>query len=343
MTTFISARELGDNFHAEVIRPLLGDRPYAAGLLGWGSDVLGYDTARSTDHGWGPRLHVFVDAGEVERVTALIDENLPDEYRGYPVRFGWDTQHPVHHVTVSTVAGWLVDHLGFDASAGISTPDWLITPQQKLLGVVAGRVYADDGRLQPIRDALQWYPDDVWLWMLACQWSRIAQEEPFVQRTHEVGDDLGSRVLAARLVRDAMRLALLLRRTYAPYSKWLGTAFARLGHEDGLDEVLADALAADDLPDRERALVTAYGLLARRHNALGITDEVDPAPRQFHDRPATVLGAERFAEACVGRVRDPRLRGLELVGSIDQCADSTDLLSNPVAYRRLVTLYDGRP
>jgi hypothetical protein len=340
MTTFISARDLGAGFHTEVIRPLLGRLPYAAGLLGWGSDVLGYDTARSTDHGWGPRLHIFVDPDQVAPVAKLVDDNLPAQYRGYAVRFGWDTQEPVHHVTVTSLSDWLTDHLGFDAAQGVGTEDWLITPQQQLLGVVAGAVYADDGRLQPIREALQWYPDDVWIWLLACQWSRIAQEEPFVQRTDEVGDHLGSRVVAARLVRDVMRLALLMERTYAPYTKWLGTAFARLGHDDGLDRVLAEVLAADELVDRERALVTAYRLMARRHNALGVTEEVDPDVRQFFDRPATVLGADRFVAACVARVRDPLLRRLELVGGIDQFADNTDLLSTTAAYRRLVKIYE---
>ncbi|WP_432949503.1 DUF4037 domain-containing protein [Kribbella sp. CA-253562] len=340
MTAFTPARELGRGFHTDVIRPLLGNTPYAAGLLGWGSDVLGYDTQRSTDHGWGPRLHVFVDNGELERVKDLVEQNLPDDYQGHPVRFGWDTQRPVHHITVTTVADWLVDLLGFDATTDLSTANWLITPQQKLLGVVAGAVYADDGRLQPVRHALRWYPDDLWIWMLACQWSRIAQEEPFVQRTFEVGDELGSRILAARLARDVMRLALLIGRTYAPYSKWLGTAFSRLDHADGLDQALASAVGAQKQADREQALAEAYELVARRHNELGITEQVDPTPRQFHERPATVLDAGRFAEACVARVQDPRLRELELVGSIDQFADNTDLLSNPAAYRRLITVFE---
>lgn len=340
MTTFVPARDLSQGFHADVIRPLLTTTPYAAGLLGWGSDVLGYDTERSTDHGWGPRLQVFVDADQVERVKALVDRGLPDEYQGHPVRFGWDTQQPVHHVTVTTVADWLVDLLGFDATTKPSTTDWLLTPQQKLLGVVAGAVYADDGRLQPVRDALSWYPDDVWLWMLACQWSRIAQEEPFVQRTYEVGDELGSRVITARLARDVMRLALLMERTYAPYSKWFGTAFNRLEPADGLDELLMEATRAEAQKHREHALVSAYERVAARHNRLGITDEVDPKARQFHERPAMVLGAERFVDACLARVQDPELKELPLVGSIDQFADNTDLLSNPAAYRRLLGIYE---
>lgn len=339
MTGFRQAADVADGFHAEVIAPLVGDVDYAAGLLGWGSDVLGYDTARSTDHGWGPRLVVLVDADAVERVRKAVDYGLPDEYAGYPVRFGWDSYEPRHHVTVATVGDWLREQLGFDASEGIGIDDWLVTPQQKLLGVVAGQVYADDGRLAQVRDALAWYPDEIWRWTLACQWSRIAQEEAFVQRTHEVGDELGSRVVAARLVRDLMRLALLQARTYAPYSKWLGTAFARLGHPDGLDVALAAAVAAESYADREQALVTAYELVARRHNALGITDELDPAPRPYFDRPAQVLQADRFAEACLATVSDAQLKSYGLIGAIDQFADNTDVLSNPAAFRKLIAVY----
>ncbi|WP_327635866.1 DUF4037 domain-containing protein [Kribbella sp. NBC_00482] len=339
MTEFRQAAEVADGFHTEVIAPLVGDVDYAAGLLGWGSDVLGYDTARSTDHGWGPRLVVLVDADEVERVRKAVDDGLPDEYAGYPVRFGWDSYEPRHHVTVTTVGDWLRGQIGFDASQGIGVDDWLVTPQQQLLGVVAGRVYADDGRLAQVRDALAWYPDQIWRWTLACQWSRLAQEEAFVQRTHEVADELGSRVVAGRLVRDLMRLALLQARTYAPYSKWLGTAFARLGHPDGLDAALAAAVAAESYADREQALVTAYELVAGRHNALGITDELDPAPRPYFDRPAQVLQAERFAEACLATVSDPQLQSYGLIGSIDQFADNTDVLSNPAAFRKLIAVY----
>ncbi len=288
---FVSARKLGAGFHDDVVRPLLGEIPYAAGLLGWGSDVLGYDTERSTDHGWGPRLHVLVDADQVEHVTELIEAHLPTQYEGYDVRFGWDTQEPVHHITVKTVGDWLKDQLGRDVSDGMTIEDWLITPQQQLLGVVAGPVYADDGRLQKIRDALAWYPDDVWHWMLACQWKRIAEEESFVQRTSEVGDELGSRIVAARLARDLIRLALLMARAYAPYTKWLGTAFARLPHPDGLDRDLDQAVGAGTHEQREKALTAAYekvGGQAQRARDHGVRRSgAEAVPRSAGDGAAS--------------------------------------------------------
>jgi len=47
--SFRPATELSRAFYVEVVRPLLAGRAHSAGLLGWGSDVLGYDTERSTD------------------------------------------------------------------------------------------------------------------------------------------------------------------------------------------------------------------------------------------------------------------------------------------------------
>ena len=60
---FIPGVELARHFYDEAIAPLLGDVKHSAALLGWGSDVLGFDTERSTDHGWGPRLQILVERG----------------------------------------------------------------------------------------------------------------------------------------------------------------------------------------------------------------------------------------------------------------------------------------
>src|SRR6185312_3039441 len=63
---FLPGRELSAAFHAEVVGPLLAGVPHSAALLGYGSDVLGYDTPVSTDHGWGPRMQVFVAPEHVD-------------------------------------------------------------------------------------------------------------------------------------------------------------------------------------------------------------------------------------------------------------------------------------
>jgi len=156
-----------------------------------------------------------------------------------------------------------------------------------------------------VREELRWYPDELWLWLLACGWRRLDQEEPFVGRAAEVGDELGSRVLAARLVCDVIRLSFLLERRYAPYSKWLGSAFRGLDAYPALVGALTAALSAGGYSQREAALTEAVEELARRHNALELTEGVDTRVRLFHGRPFRVLGSGRFVAACLDRIRIP--------------------------------------
>jgi hypothetical protein len=337
---FVPGRELARAFYEEAVAPLVGDVRHSAAFLGWGSDVLGFDTPRSTDHGWGPRLQLFVDADAVDAVTEAVESGLPESFRGWPVRFGWNARPVSHHVQVVPLGAWLEGQLGFDARRGVGPRDWLTTPQQLLLEVTAGAVFHDGlGELAPLRERLAWYPRDVWLWLLACQWRRIDQEEPFVGRTAEVGDDAGSRLLGARLVRDLIRLCFLLERRYAPYSKWLGSAFRELDAHERVGPPLERALAAGDYAAREHALVEAVELVAVRHNALGVTSPVEPTVRLFHDRPFRVLGSGRFVDACLDAVADRQLRSLPLIGSVDQLADSTDVLSAAEVARRVGAIY----
>jgi hypothetical protein len=84
VATFVPGQELARAFYEEVVAVALGDIRHSAALLGTGSDVLGFDTERSTDHGWGPRMHVFAERGDVERVRDAVDAALPDAFRGWP-------------------------------------------------------------------------------------------------------------------------------------------------------------------------------------------------------------------------------------------------------------------
>ncbi|MCX5141758.1 DUF4037 domain-containing protein [Streptomyces sp. NBC_00338] len=346
---FLPGLELSRILYETAVRPVLDDAfpglPYAAARIGAGSEVLGFDTARSTDHDWGPRLDLFLApddaAAHGDAIRRLLADRLPKEIRGWPTHFrpAADPLDPVghmamtdgpvdHRVVAHDTGAWLVREVGLDASTTEpAVRDWLAMPQQRLAQVTAGAVFHDGpGLLTTARARLARYPEQVWRHVLACQWQRISQEEAFVGRCAEAGDDLGSAVVAGRLVRDLMRLCLLLERRYPPYGKWLGSAFARLEAAGELTPSLRGALAATEYPERERHLCAAYEVVAVRQNAAGLTDPVDPSPRPYHGRPFLVLHAERFARPLAASVTDPDLRGLPLTGVVDQWADSTDLL-----------------
>lgn len=348
--SFVPGLELSRRFYEEAVRPIIGDLPHTAARIGTGSEVLGFDTARSADHEWGPRLQVFLDRPDDGRdLFEALSRKLPKTFRGFPTNFApTGTEHvrhmeltdgPVfHRVDVTSLDEWLTGHLGFDPREGMTTRDWLATPTQTLAESTAGAVFHDPaGELTAVRSRLAWYPEPVWRYVLACQWQRLSQEEAFVGRCGEVGDELGSAVVAARLVRDLMRLSLLMHRRYPPYSKWLGSAFAVLPFAATVTPALTGALAATSWREREDHLATAYSAVAGLHNRLGLTEPLDPGTRPYHDRPFRVLHAERFGQALVAGIGDPGLRGLPLVGAIDQFADNTDLLGDRAAARAVTT------
>lgn len=363
MPDFIPGLRLSELFYEEAVRPILArafpDLRYAAARLGTGSEVLGFDTPRSTDHEWGPRLHLFVAENDVETYHAAIDgtlrRELPREIRSYPTNFGATdeagvgrlestTAGPVNHrVFVDAVSSFVRGRLGIATYPEIGITDWLTCSEQRLLEVTAGQVFHDGlGELRRARDVLRYYPHDVWLYLLAAQWTRISQMEAFVGRCGEVGDELGSALIAASLVRDLMRLCFLMERTYAPYPKWFGSAFARLTCASLLQPSLAATLAATVWPERERHLSTAYSAVAAMHNALGITEPLATEVRPYWGRPYLVIGGERFASAIAARITDPQVRDLPPgVGAVDQFVDSTDVLSHTDRCRRLRLVYEG--
>lgn len=334
MAEFVPGLDLARFFYQDVLASIIGAVPHAAAVLGEGSEILGFDTARSTDHAWGPRAQLFVTAETVESLRSRIDDQLPDTFRGWPVRyFRWQTGRVEHHVEVLTLSAWLRNHFGMDPRLAMTTDAWLATPQQLLLEATRGRVFRDDtGELTSVRELLVWYPDDVWLWMMASQWHLLQENESFIGRTAELEDDLGARLIAARIAHDAVRLCFLQERQYAPYAKWLGTAFARLDVAAEVGPVLHDVLTSADFAEREESLMRLYEALARRHNALGITPPLSTATGDFvvgiNDavRPFRVLNANRFAKACQESITDESLRRLLMVGSLDQLTNPTDLL-----------------
>ncbi len=344
---FISGLDLSERLYGEVVKPLLRqhfpDLRYSAALLGAGSEVLGFDTAQSVDHDWGPRLMLFLTeedhATTREALDRVLRQELPVEFHGYPTHFerfengvsvmaAIDRGPVDHRVKVLTVRGFFIDLLGFDPTGEIEVVDWVRIPAYRLLMATAGRVFHDGlGRLAPIRAKLRYYPDDVWYYLLAAQWRRIAQEEAFMGRCGQVGDALGSQVVAARLVRDLMGLSFLMERQYPPYIKWFGRAFAQLDGAADLLPVLTRVLTAGTWQDRQTHLTTAYAYAAAMHNALGITEPLSTEVSPFYDRPFLVIHADRFVDALRAEIQSEAVRALPAhLGSFDQFVDSTDAL-----------------
>jgi hypothetical protein len=371
MPDFIPGIELNEAYYWEAVRPIIDRRfpgmAHSAALIGWGSDVIGFDTPVSRDHLWGPRLIFFLSPQDYEiartDVNEALRQELPVRFRGYSTHFGLPDEAdggtrilvvrengPVDHlIAFHTVAGFWQDELGVDPGAELEPADWLTFQEHRLLTLTAGKVYHDDLGLETVRQRFNWYPHEVWLYLLAAQWTLISQEEAFVGRTHSTGDVLGSRVIAARLVERLMRLCFLMEKRYTPYSKWFGTAFKQLNCYPNMGPLLEGALQAPDYNGREHFLAQAYTLAVDMHNDLGITEPISSATRTYsgwhllrggveivaiddprNTRPHQVIFASRLADPIYNAIRDPQVRALiPLAGSVNQfMVESSDALQN---------------
>jgi hypothetical protein len=357
--SFIPGLPLGRAFYQQAARPIIegivAPEAYAAAFMGSGSDVLGYDSERSIDHHWGPRFQVFLPEALHARFAAALDEalkhRLPASFEGIPVRYD-DPDDAAHHgATQGGLAGHLVDitttreffdrYLGMDIHGPLGPRDWLTFPEQRLLELTSGEVFHDpQGELARLRAGLAEYPRDVWLYRMACQWQRLSRQDAFIGRCAEAGDPLGMRIVAGRIVRDAMKLCFLMEKTYAPYDKWLGSAFAKLRCAAVVTPRLFGALEGRSRAALEDSLLPLYETLGRMHNTLGVTGPLDVTPRPAFSRPYMVIGAERFANALLSAIESVELRGISVrIGAIDQYADSTDFIENVQMYRKSRDLY----
>jgi hypothetical protein len=170
---FVPGLALAEGFYRDAVKPVLDtDFPglkYTAALVGPGSEVLGYDSAMSADHHWGPRVMLFLTPDDLtakaENIKHTLSLKLPPRYRGYATGFSepdpndngvqlmrvTDTGPVNHRVETYTISGFFQSYLGLDIGKEMDTIDWLTLPQQKLRSIVYGKTFHDDLGLGKIR------------------------------------------------------------------------------------------------------------------------------------------------------------------------------------------------
>jgi len=325
---FIPGLELSELFYREAVWPILSSCGYAslahsAGLLDSGSEVFGFDTPMSTDHHWGPRVLIFLQADDHAQLSnelrKLLSHELPFEFKGYPTNFGPPDDigvqllqrvqvRPINHrVEFFTIASFFRKWLnGYDPTAGEpSAEQWGSFPQQALFAIRKGSLFRDDLGIEKVRESLSFYPKWLWLEKLAQEWSAIGEEEAFVGRCGDLGDELGSRLIACRIVDHLMRIVFLLEKEYFPYSKWFGTAFSKLTPAPTLTPLLQGVIRADKWKEREHFLSKIYIEVMELQYTVDEILKIEPKVSNFYDRPFLVPHAEEIAQVIRQRQKGP--------------------------------------
>ncbi|MDF2939134.1 MAG: hypothetical protein K0Q90_4507, partial [Paenibacillaceae bacterium] len=216
--------DLSEAFYWEIIRPVIGRRypflleKHAAGLIGYGSDVLGHDDALSQDHEWGARCHVWLaDPDYAEHAAELnqtLHEEVPDVFRSCPARFTPDAaggvlvphtgSSSIHHVAITTPSRHMRIQLGVDTEE-LTWIDWLVIPEQKLMEWTRGRVFADPvNTVTALREKLAFLPTEVWRYKLKEAWSSFVLLHVAALADRR-GDSFSARLTINRMAEKAVR------------------------------------------------------------------------------------------------------------------------------------------
>ena len=78
MPKFVPGLKLSELYFEQCVKPIIKSKlpllRYSAGLVGSGSEVLGFDDPQSRDHNWGPRLFIFLRESEFDKREAIHGE-----------------------------------------------------------------------------------------------------------------------------------------------------------------------------------------------------------------------------------------------------------------------------
>lgn len=195
----------------------------AVGLVGPGSECLGFDDQYSRDHDWGPSFCLWVTHDDFVRYGHEIQQcydSLPGEFRGYGPR----KMSPGETGRVGVIETGSF----YRRYTGLSKPpetlaEWDL-PSANLALCTNGKVFTDPlGEFSSWREhLLRFYPHDICLKKIADCCMRAGQAGQYNwQRGILRGDPFVITTAKVTFCTETIQLIYLLNKRYAPYFKWM--------------------------------------------------------------------------------------------------------------------------
>ncbi len=305
--------ELSEAFYKEYGEVMLArDFPdllphVAVGLVGAGSECLGFDDEASRDHDFEAGFCIFLpDEGTVDRAEAFRLERayaaLPKEFMGIKRSRLSPTGGDRHGVLRR--ADFLLEKTG-TPDGHLTLRDFLYLPEQALLEATNGALFYDgDGAFTEIRTRLSYLPEDVRRKKLAGELLLMGQAGEYnLPRSLSRGDTAAAQLCATEFVKSALHFIFLLNRKYLPYYKWQFKALEAFPKLSRLSPSLLSLLCA---PASENTRETVKNLAEAFADALA--EEGLIAKKR--------ASLEEYAYAVNGGISDHTLRNLHILAGV---------------------------
>lgn len=193
-----------------------------AGLVGEGSECLGFDDEYSSDHDYGPSFCIWLDDDLYDKIADELQrdyENLPREFMGFSARNV--TVNGKNRVGVLKTGDFYKSVLECDKIP--ETPqEWHKIPEKFLCTATNGRIFkSSKGSFENIRKYLQYYPEEVKIQKLAIALGNMAQTgQVNFSRMMKRQDVLSAHLCINEFVKHAVNCVYILNEKYTPYYKW---------------------------------------------------------------------------------------------------------------------------
>lgn len=264
--------ELSQKYYEEYGRPMIEERfpeiadQTAAGLVGYGSECLGFDDEISRDHDYGPSFCIWLPEKMYQQFGAVMQaayDTLPKTFLGYSERV--EQEQGRGRVGVLSLEEFYRDIIGRE-TLPMTEAEWLMIPEEALATATDGSVFEDRlGQFSTIREGLlAYYPENVWRRKLADALARAAQAGQYnFARAMRRGERVAAELALSEFVRESMRLVYLLNRTYAPFYKWMHRGLRTLSTGSEIADMLGLLYQTDAEADRSLIIEAVCNVLVQ--------------------------------------------------------------------------------
>lgn len=246
------SRAFYNEFGREMIEslfPLYKDK-IAVGLVGSGSECLGFDDEFSRDHDFEPGFCLFIpDEDIIDRKTEFQLERaylkLPKEFMG--LKRGFVSPVGGNRHGVIRISDFYKNKLG-KSDGNLSVGDFFSLPDYTLCEATNGEVFCDElGLFTSIREKVLNRPYDVSLKKLAGNILLMAQSGQYnFKRCIKRGDTAAAQLCAFEFTKAALYVIFILNNKYMPYYKWAFRAAREIENFNILDS-LEFLISSDNL------------------------------------------------------------------------------------------------
>ena len=294
----------------------------AAGLVGQGSECLGFDDGWSADHDYGPSFCLWLTKEDYETYGQALQKEydaLPAEFEGTAARK--TSVHGGGRGGVLCIPDFYYGLTGF-SQAPESPEEWMRIPEEALCTATNGKVFEDPlGKFSRIREGfLSYYPEDVRIKKIVARAAQMAQSGQYnYARAMKRGERVAAMLALAEFTRSTISMVYLLNKKYMPFYKWMHRGMKELPLLSEIGDIL-DLLAqmGEQAEAWKGAGVQDYlYTLNTNDQCVIIVEAVCSIILQELEAQGLTEGEDNFLEnhtmKMMEKIKDPYIRSLQIL------------------------------